>query len=165
LVQSGDSPATLEEDSLNAESWITDERRVAEAELLALLENEPVPFGRRQESMAVAGLESIVAMIMLQAVTGVASGFAGKLLYRRWRESTTRRKLNDLASQIPLVSRPAESVDEDVIRRDVVEVLMLEGLNLTQAEYLTERIVARVKSRAAGESPREPDPDLPEGTI
>jgi hypothetical protein len=52
-----------------------------------------------------------------------------------------------------------------VIRRDVVEVLMLEGLNLTQAEYLTERIVARVKSRAAGESPREPDPDLPEGTI
>jgi hypothetical protein len=36
-----------------------------------------------------------------------------------------------------------------VIRRDVVEVLMLEGLDSTQAEYLTDRMMARVKSRSA----------------
>jgi hypothetical protein len=138
---------------LNAESWIADERRAAESELLALLKEEPVPLERRQESLAITGIESIAAMIALQGVTGVASGFSGKLLYGKWRECTTRRKLNDLAAQIPLVSNLTESVDEEVIRRDVVEVLMLEGLSLVQAEYLTERIVGRVRSRSVnGES-------------
>jgi hypothetical protein len=138
---------------LGTESWIMDEQRVVESELLAMLKKEPVRLERQQESLAVAGLESVVAMISLHAVTGVASGFTGKLLYGRWRDCTTRRKLNDLASQIPLVSNLTDKVDEEVIRRDVVEVLMLEGLTSDQAEYLTERIVARVRSRSAEGNP------------
>jgi hypothetical protein len=141
-----------------------EERKVVESELLAMLQKEPVLLERRQESLAVAGLESIVAMISLQAVTGVASGFTGKLLYGKWRDSTTRRKLNDLARQIPLVPNLAEKVDEEIIRRDVVEVLMLEGLTSDQAEYLTERIVARVKSRSARRTPQGPSPDLSDGS-
>jgi hypothetical protein len=142
---------------LNTESWITDERKIAESELLKILEKEPAALERRLESLAVASLESIVSMIALQAVTGVASGFAGKLFYGKWMESTTRRKLNNLAEQIPLVSNLSEKISEDIIRRDVVEVLMLEGLSSAQAEYLTERIMARVKSRSTKEKSSEAD--------
>lgn len=139
---------------MNPESWIRDEQEAAESELRALLKENPAPLEWQQESLAITGLESLQAMIALHAVTGVASGFAGKFFYDKWRECTTRRKLNQLAAQIPLVSNSAKKVDEEVIRHDVVEVLMLEGLSSPQAEYLTERIVARVKSRSArGESP------------
>jgi hypothetical protein len=133
---------------LSTETWIIEEQKAVESELLAMLQKEPTLLEQRQESLAVASLESIVAIMSLQAVTGVASGFTGKLLYGKWRDCTTRRKLNDLAKQIPLVSNLTEKVDEEVIRRDVVEVLMLEGLTSAQAEYLTELIVARVKSRS-----------------
>ena len=134
---------------MNSESWILEERNVAEAELLAVLQKGSALLEPRQESVVMAGLESIVAMMALKAVTGVASGFTGKLLYGKWRDCTTRRKLNDLANQIPLVPIMADKVSEEVIRRDVVEVLMLEGLSLAQAEHLTERILARIKSRSA----------------
>ena len=107
---------------MNAESWITEEQSAAESEILALIEHEPGLLERREESLAVASLEQMVAMIALQGVTGVASGFAGKLFYDKWRGSTTRRKL---------------------------KVLMLEGLSSAQATYITDGIVARVKSRSA----------------
>ena len=94
-------------------------------------------------------------MIALQSVTGVASGLLGRGLYDKWKECTTRRQFNDLADRLPRAPDPTETVDEKVIRRDVVDVLMLEGLSPAQAEYLTERVVARVKSRLAkGRSPR-----------
>jgi hypothetical protein len=134
-------------ESLDTTSWIMDERKAAEAELRALLEEEPLVLERRKESLAL--VESIVAMIALQSVTGVASGFAGQLLYDKWKECTTRRQLHHLADRIPLAPDPTETVDEKVIRRDVVELLIHEGLSPAHAEYLTERVVTRVKSRLA----------------
>jgi hypothetical protein len=142
-----------EEESLDTTSWIMDERKAAESELRALLEEQPHLLERRKESLAL--VESAVAMIALESVTGVASGFAGQLLYDKWKECTTRRQLKHLADRIPLAPDPAEPVDEKVIRRDVVELLIHEGLGPAQAEYLTERVVARVSSRLAkGRSPR-----------
>ncbi len=134
---------------MNAESWITEEQSAAESEILALIEHEPGLLERREESLAVASLEQMVAMIALQGVTGVASGFAGKLFYDKWRGSTTRSKLKSLAAEIPTKSDLRSKVNEEVIRRDVVEVLMLEGLSSAQAMYITDGIVARVKSRSA----------------
>jgi hypothetical protein len=139
----------IEDESLNAESWIMEERKAVESDLLALLEKDPVLLERRHESLAAAGLETMVAMIALHGVTGVASGFSGKFLYDKWRGCTTRRQLNNLADEIPAASNLTKKVNDDVIRRDVVEVLMLEGLDSTQAEYLTDRMMARVKSRSA----------------
>jgi hypothetical protein len=124
-----------------------DERKAAEAELRALLEEEPLVLERRKESLAL--VESIVAMIALQSVTGVASGFAGQLLYDKWKECTTRRQLTDLAGEMARAPASTEAVDEQVIRRDVVKVLTQEGLSPAHAEYLTERVVTRVKSRLA----------------
>jgi hypothetical protein len=135
---------------LDTESWILDERKAVESELRALLENEPPLVERQQEIMV-----DPTMIIALQSVTGVASGFAGKLLYDKWKECTTRRQLINLANRIPLAPKSTETVDEEVIRRDVVEVLKLEGLSPSQAEYLTERVVARVRSRLAkGGAPR-----------
>ena len=134
---------------MNAESWITEEQSAAESEILALIEHEPGLLERREESLAVASLEQRVSMIALQGVTGVASGFACKLFYDKWRGSTTRRKLKSLAAEIPMKSDLGSKVNEEVIRRDVVEVLMLEGLSSAQAMYITDGIVARVKSRSA----------------
>lgn len=144
---------------MSAESWIMEERKAAESDIRALLEKEPVLLEWQQESLAVAGLESIVAMIALHGVTGVASGFSWKLLYDKWRDSTTRRRLSDLADQIPPLSKLNKKVNEEVIRHDVVEALMLEGLSSAQAEYLTARIVARVKNRSAT---GEPEPSAAE---
>jgi hypothetical protein len=46
---------------------------------------------------------------------------------------------------------PGREVNEEVIRRDVVvDVLMLQGLSSAQAIYITDGIVARVKSRTVG---------------
>ena len=131
---------------MNDDSWVMDERKAVESELLALLEKDPALLDRRTESLALA-LDSMVTMIALHGVTGVASGFSGRLLYEKWRGCTTRRKLNDLAGEIPSVPNSTEKVNEQVIRRDVVEVLMLEGLDSAHAEYLTDRMMARVKSR------------------
>ena len=129
---------------MDTESWIMDERRAVESELRALLENEPLLAERQHEIMV-----DPTMIVALQSVTGVASGFAGKLLYDKWKECTTRRQLINLTNRIPLAPESTEAVDEKVIRRDVVEVLKLEGLSPSQAEYLTERVVARVKSRLA----------------
>jgi hypothetical protein len=134
---------------VNTESWIIEEQGAAESEILALFENEPGLLERREESLVAASLEQMVGMIALQGVTGVASGFAGKLFYDKWRGSTTRRTLKSLAAQIPPTTDLDKKVNEEVIRRDVIEVLMLEGLSSAQAIYITERIVARVRSRSA----------------
>ena len=138
---------------MNAESWIMEEQKAVESDLLALLEKDPDVFERRHESLAVTSLETMVAMVALHGVTGVASGFSGKLLYDKWRGCTTRRQLNNLADEIPSASNLTKKVNEDVIRREVAEVLMLEGLGSAQAEYLTDRIVARVKTRSAKKTP------------
>jgi hypothetical protein len=135
---------------LDAESWMVEEQSAVESELLALLEKEPGLFERREESLVAASLEQVVSMMALQGVTGVASGFAGKLFYDKWRGSTTRRTLKNLAAQIPPMANLGKEVNEEVIRRDVVEVLMMEGLSSAQAMYITDGIVARVKSRTGG---------------
>ncbi len=138
---------------MDTTSWIMDERKAAESELRALLEEEPLLLERRKESLAL--VESILPMIALHSVTGVVAGLMGRGLYDKWKECTTRRQFKDLADRIPLEPDPTDTVDEKVIRRDVVDVLMLEGLSRAQAEYLTERVVARVRSRLAkGRPPR-----------
>ncbi len=58
---------------MDTTSWIMNERQVAESELRALLEEESPLLERRKESLAL--VETIVPMIALQSVTGVASGF------------------------------------------------------------------------------------------
>ena len=153
------TPAALdfglnEEGRLNTESWIIEEQGAAEKDLLAILGDGVILLERQKESLI---LELPIAMMALHAVSGVASGFAGRLWYDKWRDRATRKKLNELVSQIPLISDLTDKVDEQVIRRDVVEALMIEGLTSDQAENLTERIMARVKSRTATENPQEPD--------
>jgi hypothetical protein len=128
---------------LDTTSWIMGEREAVESELRALLGNEPL-LDRQQESLV-----DPTIVLVLHPLIGVASGFVGRQLYDKWKECTTRRQLISLADQIPLAPDSTEAVDEDVIRRDVVKVLTQEGLSPAQAEYLTERVVTRVKSRLA----------------
>jgi hypothetical protein len=128
---------------LDTTSWIMDERKAAESELRALLGNEPL-LDRQQESLV-----DPTIVLVLHPLIGVVSGFLGRHLYDKWKECTTRRQLTDLAGQIARAPASTEAVDEQVIRRDVVKVLTQEGLSPAQAEYLTERVVTRVKSRLA----------------
>jgi len=128
---------------LDTTSWIMGEREAVESELRALLGNEPL-LDRQQESLV-----DPTIVLVLHPLIGVASGFVGRQLYDKWKECTTRRQLHHLADRIPLAPDPTETVDEKVIRRDVVELLIHEGLGPAHAEYLTERVVTRVKSRLA----------------
>jgi hypothetical protein len=134
--------------NLKETSWLTEETNQTARDIEGLLGHADGDEGRK--ALQVTGLEPIVLVIAAKAVIGVFSGFAGRLLYDKWKQARTRKQLDEVAAQLSrrvVTELSAGLVDENVIRNDVTNTLTLEGLTKEQAEKVCDLTFERVHAR------------------
>jgi hypothetical protein len=106
-------------------------------------------------SLRLTGLEPIFAMLALKAVVGVASAFAGRAAFDKWKQLRTRKKLRELGLSLDLgAAGDAAAVDEATLRYELVSELTDQGVTVKQAERIVDRAMERVRARIVVERAR-----------
>jgi hypothetical protein len=106
-------------------------------------------------SLRLTGLEPILAMLALKAVVGVASGFAGRAAFDKWKQLRTRKKLRELGLTLDLGSTgDAPAIDEPTLRYELMTELTDQGVTVKQAERIVDRAMDRVRARVVAERAR-----------
>lgn len=128
----------------NELSWLSEDVEHTARSIHVALGGE-VPAGKGAE-LRLTGLEPLVIAVALKAVVGVASGFAGRLLYDKWKAARTRKEIDEIAGGLSLkiAADLVPSVDEHIVREDVIDALTLEGLTPSQAKTVCDEVFERV---------------------
>ncbi|OXM60474.1 hypothetical protein [Amycolatopsis vastitatis] len=102
------------------------------------------------EALKLTGLEPVILAIAYKAVVGVVSGFTGRLMYDKWKSARSRKNLDEIAARLSrtvIGALQSDTMDDDVIKTDVINALTLEGLSLEQAHIVCDRTFTRVKDQ------------------
>jgi hypothetical protein len=134
------------------DSWLSEEVLGASRNIYIAMGHDPDDEEER-DALQLTGLEPIVAAIALKVVTGVVSGFLGRLVYDRWKAARNKKQLEELASQLSRAIGDGiteQAVDERVMRDDIVNALTLEGLTEEQAAEVCKKVLVRVRVHLQG---------------
>lgn len=101
------------------------------------------------KSLKLTGLEPIIIMLAVKAVTGIASGFAGRGSYDLWKKARTKKQLDELRASLrfDVVAAGVEPVDEATIRHDLIDSFVDEGLTAGQARKVVDGALQRIRTR------------------
>jgi hypothetical protein len=101
------------------------------------------------KDLELTGLEPTIAMLALKAVTGIASGFAGRAFYDSWKKARTRKQLDELRARLrfDLDVPGVDQVSEATIRQDLVDSLVDQGLTVRQADKIVDKALRRIRAR------------------
>jgi hypothetical protein len=105
--------------------------------------------GGAPESLLLALADPLLTATAAKAAVGIASSFAGRALYDRWKATRKKEDVDRLGDEV-LTKRQVERDPQlvDQARIDVVELLTAHGLTSEQAERVTSRLVERMRTNA-----------------
>ena len=125
--------------------WLEEEDKITAGDIRREVAVDP----EGDKALGLTGLEPLIIALAVKAVTGIASGLAGRASYDMWKKARTRKEMDELRAslRIQLDAAGSDPVDEATIRHDLVETLVAQGLTPRQARKVVDGTLQRVITR------------------